>query len=391
MSDECLILGAGLVGSLSALRLDDAGLRCTLVDTGGVLRGASLNNAGGLYFQAQPQTSGFDALQLSRLQRLASLVAVAAEAWRRLEARMPLDGALVRSGGAIVADDDAGVAALRHKWAQENAWGLRSEWLDAAQLRALAPTCAPDVRAATYCAEEGHCDPIALAERVQDALARTDVRQVFGRSIVDAARDGAGYRVALDDGTQLRASRLLVCLGPFGDRVLRKLGLASGLQALPLQIHLLQAPPGSVPLFLRYVGQRLSLKQFRNGDIVVGGGWPADPHPQRPMDVRFRDDSTRENLALARRIIPCLAQATLRERRGGWAAWTDDGLPNIGGFSDAPGVFAAYGGNGYTLAPIYAESLADLVLERAPALDLSAFSPDRHRDLEQGASLPPDG
>lgn len=391
MTEACLILGGGLVGCLSALRLADAGRRCVLIDAGGLLDGASLHNAGGLYFQAQPQTSGFDALQLSRLQQLAALVREAADAWRRLEARIPLDGALKRSGGAIVADDEAGVDALRRKWALENAWGLRSEWLDAAQIRAYAPQCSPQVQAATFSAEEGFCEPEALAACVRAALVQAGVRTVCGRTVVGAARDGAGYRIALDDGQRLHGAQMLVCLGAFGDSVLGMLGLRSGLQALPLQIHLLQAPPGQVPLFLRYVGQRLSLKQFRNGDVVVGGGWPALPHPERAMAVRFCDDSTRGNLAIAARIVPSLAEAALRERRGGWAAWTEDGLPTLGEFGDAPGVFAAYGGNGYTLAPIYAELLTDLALGRRPALDLSAFAPGRHRAANGGDGLPPDG
>ena len=391
MPDDVLVLGGGLVGSLTAILLAEAGCRCTVVDAEGVLRGASLHTAGGLYYQAQPQTSGFDALQLDRLQALSALVRAAADAWERCASRVALGDALYRSGGAILADDAAGTAALREKWQRENAWGLRTEWWDADDVRAQLPGCAPTVCAATYSAAEGYCEPVTLADRVRQALARSGAAVVPGRAVVDAAAAGAGYRVVLEDGERLHASRLLVCLGAFGDPVLRALGLVSGIEALPLQIHVLQAAPGSVPMFLRYVGQRLSVKQFGSGEVLVGGGWPAEADPERAMGVRFSDASTAGNLAVARRILPGLAAAPLRTRRGGWAAWTQDGLPTLGGFRDAPGVYAAYGGNGYTLAPVYAEALAALALGRAPGLDVSAFSPDRHRAAAAGRALPPDG
>lgn len=392
MSDDVLIAGGGLVGCLTALHLARSGVRCTVIDARAPLTGASLNNAGGLYFQLQPQATTFDALQTRQLSRLVSLIGAAHGAWQRLAISVNDTAFRYRSGGMILADDEAGEAILRQKHRQENAWGLRTEWLDADAVRALSPACAPQVRCGTFAADEGYCDTRALAHSVLTALRSQDrVRIRAGVSIVGAARDGEGIRLQLAGGERLRGGRLLLCLGAFTGDLLRMLGLHRAVQALPLQIHALLAPPGTVPIFTRYASQRLSLKQYASGEVIVGGGWPAEPDPDDRMGVRFSAQSERGNLDVASRIFPALRGLAPVARRGGWAAWTPDGLPNIGGHAAMPGVYTACGGNGYTLAPLYAELLAALALGHTPALSLDAFSPDRHARNDACAQLPPDG
>lgn len=397
MPDDVLIAGGGLVGCLAALRLAEHGARCTVIDARAPLTGASLNNAGGLYFQLQPQATTFDAVQTRKLSRLAALIGAAHGAWERLGPALDETGLRYRGGGVILADDEAGEAALRQKHLQENAWGLRTEWLDAAAVRALSPAYAPQVRCGTFSADEGYCDTRALSRSVLAALHSHDrIRVRAGAAIVDAehvgaAQDGGRFRLALADGERLSAGRLLLCLGAFGGEILRMLGLDPAVMPLPLQIHALQAPAGTVPIFTRYASQRLSLKQYRSGEVIVGGGWPADPDPDDAMAVRFSAQSEGRNLDLAARLVPALRGLSCVTRRGGWAAWTPDGLPNLGGYAAMPGVYTAFGGNGYTLAPLYAEVLCALALGRTPALPLDAFAPDRHAGAGDGAQLPPDG
>ena len=397
MADDVLIAGGGLVGCLAALRLADHGVRCTVIDARAPLTGASLNNAGGLYFQLQPQATTFDAVQTRKLSRLASLIGAAHGAWERLGLSLDDADLRYRGGGVILADDEAGEAALRQKHLQENAWGLRTEWLDAAAVRALSPAYAPQVRCGTFAADEGYCDTRTLSRSVLAALRSHDrirVRAgaaIVGAKHVSATQDDGSFQLSLADGERLSGGRLLLCLGAFGGDTLRMLGLDPSVTPLPLQIHTLQAPVDTVPIFTRYASQRLSLKQYRSGEVIVGGGWPADPDPDDAMAVRFSAHSERSNLDLAARLVPALRGLPSVARRGGWAAWTPDGLPNIGGYAAMPGAYTAFGGNGYTLAPLYAELLYALALGRTPALPLDAFAPDRHARADDSAQLPPDG
>jgi glycine oxidase len=77
-------------------------------------------------------------------------------------------------------------------------------------------------------------------------------------------------------------------------------------------------------------------------------------------------------------LIPTVADAPLVETWVGFRPHTADGLPLLGPGA-LPGLFLASGHfrNGILLAPITAALLRDLVLERAPTVDITAFRADR--------------
>jgi len=79
------------------------------------------------------------------------------------------------------------------------------------------------------------------------------------------------------------------------------------------------------------------------------------------------------------RVHPGLAGAAMLETRVGLRPLSADGLPVVG---PVPGVVGAYvatghGPSGLTLGPYSAALVTELVLGRAPALDLTPFRADR--------------
>lgn len=391
MSIDVTIVGGGLVGCLTALRLSLQGQKCAIIDGRELLRGASVNNAGGLYFQTQPQATTFDVVQTRKLAELAVLIAASRDAWNRLQHLLHGSCGLVWSGGMIVADDDAGMARLQSKQMQEADWGIPTEILSSDDVRRLLPHITPEIRGAVFSKYEGFCETSVLAAAVRQALDRAGVEVCVGKAVVSVTMVGKIFRLKLADEMIFESPVLVGCLGAFMDDLLIMLGLSSGMIHLPLQIHDMEAPKGVVPLFTRYEGGRLSLKQHSSGRVIVGGGWPAKPHQDDSMAVLMSLESRCRNIELAGRIIPVLAQSRCTAWRGGWAAWTLDGLPTIGGYASLPNFYTAFGGNGFTLAPLYAEILVSLVQREQPLINLTAFSPERFSVGSIREGLPPDG
>ena len=81
------------------------------------------------------------------------------------------------------------------------------------------------------------------------------------------------------------------------------------------------------------------------------------------------------NLAVAKRVLPGLADASVVRS---WAAivnGTADWYPILGEAPGVPGFFLnLFPWMGFTAAPAVSEALADLALGYQPALDLSPFS-----------------
>lgn len=114
---------------------------------------------------------------------------------------------------------------------------------------------------------------------------------------------------------------------------------------------------------------------WAGGRVVAG----ATRETGSGFDPRITAAGVHEVLGEALRVAPGLAGAGMLETRVGLRPLSADGLPVLG---PVPGVAGAYvatghGPSGLTLGPYSAALVSELVLGRAPALDLMPFRADR--------------
>ncbi|MGZ6131877.1 MAG: FAD-dependent oxidoreductase, partial [Myxococcaceae bacterium] len=136
---EVLVVGAGVVGCAVAWRLQQAGVRCTVLERSVPGAEASSAAAGILAPQAEADGPG-PVLDLC----LASRALYPAFA-RELAEASDVDIAFRECGVLEVTFDDAERAAMQGRIAWQRARGLEATWLDAAAVRALEPELSPDV------------------------------------------------------------------------------------------------------------------------------------------------------------------------------------------------------------------------------------------------------
>jgi glycine oxidase len=96
------------------------------------------------------------------------------------------------------------------------------------------------------------------------------------------------------------------------------------------------------------------------------------------FDKTVVQETTEQLHRAAAKFVPELASAPTVASWAGLRPGTPDDLPILGN-TETPGVFIASGHfrNGVLLAPITAKIMADLIADKAPAFDISAFSPSR--------------
>jgi sarcosine oxidase subunit beta len=119
----------------------------------------------------------------------------------------------------------------------------------------------------------------------------------------------------------------------------------------------------------------LSLKQFANGTVLIGGGWQGEGDRLRG-GVEARPQNLVGNMRLAAYAVPALAEARVARIWLGLEAETADAMPIVG---DVPGVRDAYvvgsAHSGYTSGPFMGRILAQHMLGQTP--DLPLFEPAR--------------
>ena len=369
------IVGAGIVGIMTAWELAREGVDVILVERDQPNAHASGNNAGSLHVQLLAYNfgdlataAGLPAAQTLPLQR------ESARLWSDVAETLGVDLEISRTGGLMVAETGEQMRRLAAKTALEARFATPVEVIGRDELRALAPYLSERLVGAAYCAEEGKMSPLAAGPAVLDAALAAGARLLRETEVLAIERAGSAFVLRTTRGT-LRAGRVLNAAGGWAPRVAAMLGVALPIRAAPIQLVVTETAPPLLTHLLAYADRHLTMKQMAAGNLVIGGGWPSrlDPATER---AHVRRESVEGNLWVADRVLPALRSLHVIRT---WAAMNVlvDGAPILGEVPGVPGFFAASTVNGLTLAPVLGRINADLLRTGRTGRDLAPFTLER--------------
>ena len=243
---DVVIVGGGIIGASLAWQLARRGAgRVTLCEREVVAAGAS-GKTGALlrrHYSNQPEAI------------------LAQRGWQTYAAWPEIVGGdpVHTPCGLIVTIDtapghEANVARLRRNVAMQNALGIPSRVVTRQELQALQPqACWDDVSHAAYEPDSGYVDAIAatrgMARAAQDAGAV--VRE--GTAVLGVEMDGDRVRgVRTADGV-IAAETVVIAAGPWTPRLLAGTGVTVPIEALRVQVAILQRPLALEPSHLVYL------------------------------------------------------------------------------------------------------------------------------------------
>ena len=409
------VIGAGMVGVCAASYLQRQGHEVFMLEAGKPGHGASFGNAGAFNASSVTPVSMpgmmwnvprwlFDPLGplslrwrylpvvapwLIRFIRAGTLEKVHAQA----RALRPLVGAtldalmpLVRDAGAedlvhclghlYVYRSPHGPQKERLAWELRQENGVQIDEFDADELRQLEPTLARDFVRGILVRENGHTsNPLGLVERLLGQFLRSGGELVRARAFGFDLADGRLAAIRTDTG-DLPADAAIVCAGAWS----RPLAAALG-DRIPLETergyHLMICDPEVMPRIPtadaegKFVATPME-SGLRFAGTVELAGLTAPPDWRRARIL----------LDQGRRMLPGLAAHYTEDRISMWMGHRPslpDSLPVIGPSRATPDVIYAFGHGhvGMTAAPMTGKLVADLVVGRPPAIDITPFAPAR--------------
>lgn len=376
-SIEIAVIGGGVLGSIVAGFLAEAGREVVLIDSGAP--GGSSANAGSLHVQMQSRFMRLYPEHVPGMERQLPLYPRAVRFWKAFEEHLSADFDLKMKGGLMVAESVDQLDFLRRKAEREAELGLSVEILDRSALERIAPYLGPAVIGAELCHDEGKLNPLKCNDAIRAWLRRIGVtlREGVGvQSITTPACGTSQFRLTLSDQTTLCVGRVVLAAGAASGSLAAGLGLSIPTRAEPLHMNITEATAPMISHLVQHADRMITLKQFSTGQIVIGGGWPADltgahGHPT------VRLDSLIANTTLALHIAPSIAPLRIIRT---WAGINTsvDGKGVLGPSAVVPGLFFAIPGDaGYTLGPLSARFVADMVLHGDAGEDLRDYSPAR--------------
>lgn len=368
---DIAVIGAGITGLTAALHLSDAGCRIAVFDAG--MNGGSNVNAGSLHVQLQSRFLRLYPDQAPNVEASLPLYLAATRAWDALDRR--LGGVeLVQKGGLMLAESATQMAFLEKKAERERLSGLDVDILDRAALEDIAPWLGDQVLGAELCRDEGKLNPLLANKAARGALASSGT-VVTKRHVQTLELAPEGVRVCSDGGNCVAGHVILAT--SWGTKSLAAdFGVNIPVAWEPLHMNITEPGDYRIEHLVQHAEKPITLKQFRSGQIVIGGGWEAkyDPAVGTPQVLK---PSLLGNVALAAHLAPGIAHLRLMRTWAGLNTITD-GKSIIGPLPGVPRVLVAVPGDaGYTLGPIIGPASADIALGRKPQFDTKPYAPDR--------------
>ncbi|MCB2095943.1 MAG: FAD-binding oxidoreductase [Rhodobacteraceae bacterium] len=361
---EITIIGGGVVGLSVALGLVRAGHRVTVLDGSDSDLRASQGNFGLVWLQGK----GADFAPYCELTRKA------VAAWpgfaRDLADLAGIDLALDQSGGFEFFTDPAELANFAAALDRQQAHlGNRfsHEVIGGDDLRRSYPMIGPDVVGATFCALDGHVNPLRLLRALRCAVVA-----LGGRVLADAQVTGivpgpdGGFDLALRGGGTRGAERIVLCAGLGSPALAAQLGFITRVRPQRGELLITEKLAHRLPFLSS------TIRQVDEGGVQIGGT-KADAGPD--------DSETLEVMAgLARhavQVLPALADVRVVRAWGALRVMSPDGYPVYARSSRHPGASLVTCHSGVTLAPLHASILAEWIDGASNAPELEAFDENR--------------
>ncbi|ATA20944.1 glycine/D-amino acid oxidase-like deaminating enzyme [Gibbsiella quercinecans] len=375
-SVDILTIGAGVLGNCLGYYLASQGADVLVIDRDEANMQASGANAGSLHVQLlsfdfgqKAQAGGGPAAQTLPLGPHAI------RQWQMLEALSGESLEIKITGGLMVADSEQGLRFLEQKIRMERSYGIEAELLGQADLLRLSPHLAPTLKGAEFCPLEGKINPLRATYVVGRLARQQGARFQRGTNVlsIETLREG-GYRVTTSRGV-IRARRLVNAAGAWAGSIGQMAGINVPVRGAPLQMIVTERAPKMIDHLIAHADRHLSLKQTVNGGLLIGGGWSAGFSADMRMNYALRR-SIEGNLWVAANVLPPLRGLHMLRS---WAGMNVniDGAPIIGEVPGKPGFFNAVTSNGYTLAPIVARIVADLMTRGHTDIDISPYLIER--------------
>lgn len=367
---DLLIVGGGITGQSAALTAAGAGARVAIVDSAQNV--GSHANAGSLHVQMQSRFLRLNPHLAENVENSLPLYLAAVAEWDALDET--LGGVeLTREGGLMLAEGADQMAFLREKAEREAKKGLAVDILERPELERIAPYLGPNIIGAEICRDEGKVNPLIANRKMNARLSALGVRHIADRIVGIEAGDG---KPAAIGQARHEADHILIAAAWGTEALTRSLGLRLPTPPEPLHMNITEAGAYAIKHLVQHAERSITLKQFRSGQVVIGGGWPARQNGVEATP-RVRGDSLLGNVALAAAIAPGIAG--LRVLRT-WAGVNTpvDGKATIGPVRPGARVSLALPGDaGYTLGPIVGRSAAEQILGLPSQIDLAPYTSNR--------------
>lgn len=375
MSDptaSVVIVGAGIVGASIAHHLAERGLRDVLIleKADREATGSTARSVAGVRHQFATEVNV--RLSLYSIERL-----------KRFDQEIGGHAELKQVGYLLLVDDPAGWESAKQAVGLQRSLGVSTQLLDPGKVLDLLPqTRVDDLLGATYCEDDGYCDPHGIAAGYLARARERGVRLLRSTPVVGMRSAGERVVAVETPAGPVGCDFVVNAAGPWADRVGALAGLDIPVRPYRRCVYMTQpfaAIPDGIPLTIDVGSGFYMRKEGRS--VLFGLSNESEPSSENlGVDWQWLEHVLEAGVAR----FPVLEQAGLARQRC-WAGLyeiTPDHLPvlgrhpELGNYLDASG----FSGHGVMHAPATGLLIAEEILDgRAHSIDIDPLRITRFR------------
>lgn len=373
---DLVVVGGGLVGMLTALEAQRAGLDVCLVDKN---------------FSASGDHAPSVLFSMGVPKEVQPIFDYSVQQWAELAESVEDPIGLMRDGVGFVALNDAQAIGLQKIADLHEGFKV---FTDVGEMAAALRV--PQVGSLKGLLLEGGGFHI-FSSMTHEAL-RRDLMQggarIFGSDAVTELMIEKEKVVGIKTKHEkIRSKNVALCAGAWTGKFLEQFGLK--LPMHPARSHRIElSVTGEMPkqpLIYPLKEGNIIIRPMRGGRVLVVYTGQND-EAQATWDQHIDHAAVKTILFAVAKLLPTLANAKVRHVEASTLAITPDMLPYLGRVASLDGLYVAAGMNSQTFlyAPAVAKAVALLVSGKAPEVDMTPFSPDRYilKDLTEKAATP---
>jgi sarcosine oxidase subunit beta len=367
---DVIIIGSGVIGNAAAYYLAKKGCSVIVLEkSDSIGDGGSTRNGGGV------RQSGRDKRELPL-----AMYGVK-NFWPTLSEELGMDVEYYQEGNLRLGKTDEHLRILNNLTRNANASGLDVKMITGAEARAICPYLSEEVIGASWCATDGHANPLLTTLAYYRRARQMGVRFISGEEVIEIKKVKGKARQVVTQNNIYEGDNIILAAGYDSRKLASTIGLDVLMNPVLLEVLVTEAQP---PMFYQMLGTAAADfygHQSKHGSFVFGG---SSGHEAFNKDNGTPTTSSITASAICRGIMkyfPVLSDAKIVRT---WAGWIDecvDHVPVISSVEEVPGLILACGfsGHGFGISPTVGMLLSEIATEGKTSIDISAFRYDRFK------------
>lgn len=253
----------------------------------------------------------------------------------------------------------------------QNSLGIPSRLVSPEEAREIVPLLNTEgLLGATFCPEDGHCNPFQVTHAYAEAAARYGAEVRTFTQVTGIKVEGGCVKGVRTTHGDISSCLVVNASGPYSQEVAKMAGVEIPVYSERHQILVTeQVGPALGPMIMSFQ-HGLYCQQTPDGSFIMGIG---DPTEIKGYVTASSWQFLEEMACKVTRLLPKLSGLRVVRQWAGLYNITPDAHPILGGARDVDGFYMAVGfsGHGFMLAPMVSRLMAQVISGEEPEISIN--------------------